>query len=165
MPFLVILKRFEVWLLLAIVIALVVYAFQPPPPVPGSATVTSGVPEAGSETDPNGSTANPSTEIIEPSPSLVVREVKMIPSSPGFIVETLIAGGPARDGDLPLTDDQVRATTADGQPVNRFFEPFQTTPVLLATGDGTASLRWWLPAPTDSLWIEIGDERIQADLP
>lgn len=164
MPFLVILKRFEVWLLLAIVIALVVYAFQPPP-VPGSSPATAVVEDAPPDPDTKDIPANPSNEITEPSPALVVREVKMIPSSPGFIVETLIAGGTAREGDLPLTDDQVRATTADGQPVNRFFEPFQTTPVLLATGDGTASLRWWLPAPTDSLWIEIGDERIQADLP
>lgn len=164
MTFLVILKRFEVWLLLAIVIALVVYAFQPPPPLPGSSTATSVIDAADAEPvskDP----ANPATGTPAPSPSLVVREVKMFPSSPGFIVETLIAGGSGRDKDLPLSDDQVRATTGDGQPVNRFFEPFQTTPVLLASGDGTASLRWWLPAPTDSLWIEIGGERIQAELP
>lgn len=164
MPFLVILKRFEVWLLLAIVIALVVYAFQPPP-FPGSSPATAVVEDAAPEPDTKDIPANRSNEITEPSPALVVREVKMIPSSPGFIVETLIAGGPVRGGDLPLTDGQVRATTADGQPVNRFFEPFQTTPVLLATGEGTASLRWWLPVPTDSLWIEIGNERIQADLP
>ena len=165
MPFLVILKRFEVWLLLAIVIALVVYAFQPPPTLPGTAPANPALAETLPEIDPAVIAANPATEIPETSPALVIREVKMIPSSPGFIVETLIAGGPGRDEDLPLTEDRVRATTAEGQPVNRFFEPFQTPPVLLASGDSTASLRWWLPAPTDSLWIEIDDERIQADLP
>ncbi len=164
MPFLVILKRFEVWLLLAIVIALVVYALQPPP-LPGTNPAKPAIAEPRPENDPTVVAANPPTGIPATSPSLVVREVKMIPSSPGFIVETVIAGGPGREKDLPLTDDQVRATTAEGRPVDRFFEPFRTPPVLLASGDTTAPLRWWLPAPTDSLWIEIGDERIQADLP
>jgi hypothetical protein len=36
MPFLAILKRFEVWLLLAIVGALIVFASQPAPPLPGT---------------------------------------------------------------------------------------------------------------------------------
>jgi hypothetical protein len=28
-----------------------------------------------------------------------------------------------------------------------------------------ASLRWWLPAPAKSIWIEIDSERIEANLP
>jgi hypothetical protein len=92
-----------------------------------------------------------------------VREVRVTPSSPGFIVETVIGGG--RSADLVLGEDQVRATTADGQTLNRFFEPFQETPTLLSTGDSVASLRWWLPAPAKSIWIEIDSERIEASLP
>lgn len=165
MPFLVILKRFEVWLLLAIVVALIVFAMQPPPPLPGTVVVAP---------DPSG-TEKPPTQATSPdpqapeapaaAPSLAVREVRVTPSSPGYIVETLIGGGAGRSADLVLGDDQVRATTADGQPVNRFFEPFQTTPTLLASGDSVASLRWWLPAPAKSIWIEIDGERIEANLP
>lgn len=165
MPFLVILKRFEVWLLLAIVVALIVFAMQPPPPLPGTAVADPD--PRGKETQPS-SVSLPSpltTPDATAAPSLAVREVRVTPSSPGFIVETLIGGGAGRASDLVLGDDQVRATTADGQPVNRFFEPFQETPTLLASGDSVASLRWWLPAPAKSIWIEIDGERIEATLP
>jgi hypothetical protein len=167
MPFLVILKRFEVWLLLAIVVALIVFAMQPPPPLAGTVAVA---------TDPSGTQNQPPsvslTDSRPPSlptpaaaPSLAIREVRVTASSPGYIVETFIGGGSGRASDLVLSDDQVRATTADGQPVNRFFEPFQETPTLLASGDAVASLRWWLPSPVKSIWIEIDGERIEANLP
>ena len=172
MPFLVILKRFEVWLLFALVAGLIVFALQPPPPLPGGSptgmapnrTAANGDPATSPAANPTpgGSPTEPSAA---PGASLTVREVRVIPSSPGYIVETHIAGGPARGSDLILDENQVRATTADGQPVNRFFEPFQEAPVLLAAGDSVAALRWWLPAPATSLWIEIEGERIEAKLP
>ena len=167
MPFLVILKRFEVWLLLAIVVALIVFALQPPPPLPGS--VVAAPDPRGTETQPPSVSLpdprTPPTPAPAAAPSLAVREVRVTPSSPGYIVETLIGGGAGRASDLVLGEDQVRATTADGQPVNRFFEPFQETPTLLASGDSVASIRWWLPAPAKSIWIEIDGERIEATLP
>lgn len=163
MPFLAILKRFEVWLLLAIVGALIVFASQPAPPLPG--TVAMEPDPAERENHPPQLTSPDLEKPGPPSspPSLEVREVRVTPSSPGFIVETVIGGG--RSADLVLGEDQVRATTADGQTVNRFFEPFQETPTLLSTGDSVASLRWWLPAPAKSIWIEIDSERIEANLP
>lgn len=164
MPFLVILKRFEVWLLLAIVVALIVFASQPPPPLPGTAAME---PDPRAEETPPTQVTSPEPQAPEAPaapPSLAVREVRVTPSSPGLIVETVIGGG-GRTADLVLGEELVRATTADGQTVNRFFEPFQETPTLLATGDSVASLRWWLPAPAKSIWIEIDGERIEANLP
>lgn len=164
MPFLVILKRFEVWLLLAIVVALIVFAMQPPPPLPGTVAMEPD-PRAKEKPPTQSSSPEPQAPEAPAAPStLAVREVRVTPSSPGLIVETVI-GGDGRAADLVLGEDQVRATTADGQPVNRFFEPFQETPSLLATGDSVASLRWWLPAPAKSIWIEIDGERIEATLP
>jgi hypothetical protein len=165
MPFLVILKRFEVWLLLAIVVALIVFAMQPTPPLPGTVVADPG-PHAKEKPPMQMPLPEPQPpEAPAAAPSLAVREVRVTPSSPGYIVETLIGGGAGRASDLVLGDDQVRATTADGQPVNRFFEPFQETPTLLASGDSVASLRWWLPGPAKSIWIEIDGERIEATLP
>lgn len=166
MPFLVILKRFEVWLLLAIVVALIVFAMQPPPPLPGTVLVepdpsgTENHPPSVSSPDPLAPPEAPATP-----PKLAIREVRVTPSSPGYIVETLIGGGAGRVSDLVFSEDQVRATTSDGQPVNRFFAPFQETPTLFASGDSVASLRWWLPSPAKSIWIEIDGERIEATLP
>lgn len=169
MPFLVILKRFEVWLLLGLVAGLVYFALQPPPPLPGTSAPGTGSPVeaaaapalvATSAKEPPSDAAVPDT-----TPSLTVREVRVIPSSPGYIVETVISGGAARDSDLVLGEDHVRATTPEGQPVNRFFEPFHEVPVLSASGDSPAALRWWLPASAPSLWIEIEGERIEAKLP
>jgi len=165
MTFLVILKRFEVWLLLAIVVALIVFAMQPPPPLPGTVVVE---PDPQAKEKPPMQVPSPDPpppEAPAAAPSLAIREVRVTPSSPGYIVETLIGGGAGRTADLVLGDDQVRATAADGQPVNRFFEPFQETPTLLASGDSVASLRWWLPGPAKSIWIEIHGERIEANLP
>lgn len=165
MPFLVILKRFEVWLLLAIVVALIVFAMQPSPPLPGTVLVAPD-PQGAENQPPSVSLPNPQTPPTAAAvPTLAVREVRVTPSSPGYIVETLIGGGAGRAADLVLGTDLVRATTADGQPVNRFFEPFQETPTLLASGDSVASLRWWLPSPAKSIWIEIDGERIEATLP
>jgi hypothetical protein len=165
MPFLVILKRFEVWLLLAIVVALIAFAMQPPPPLPGTVAVEPDL-HAKEKPPTHVSSPEPQTpEVPAAAPSLAIREVRVTPSSPGYIVETFIGGGAGRSADLVLGEDQVRATTADGQPVNRFFEPFQATPTLLASGDSVASIRWWLPSPAKSIWIEIDGERIEATLP
>ncbi|PAW65160.1 MAG: hypothetical protein B9S36_00800 [Verrucomicrobiia bacterium Tous-C2TDCM] len=167
MPFLVILKRFEVWLLLAIVAALIGFALQPPPPLPGSR-------EIGPEASPGEAQPlpvplqGPQSDGIPAAttpPTARIREVHVTPSSSGYIVETLISRVGGRATDLVAGEDQVRATTTEGQPVNRFFEPFQATPALLASGDSVSSLRWWLPAPAESIWIEIDGERIEARLP
>jgi hypothetical protein len=81
MPFLAILKRFEVWLLLAIVGALFVFASQPAPPLPG--TVAMEPDPAERENHPPQLTSPDLEKPGPPSapPSLEVREVRVTPSS------------------------------------------------------------------------------------
>jgi hypothetical protein len=166
MPFLVILKRFEVWLLLAIVAALIGFASQPPP-LPGGRVIgpEASRREAQPRPDPLQDLRNDGIPAATAPPKATIREVRVTPSSSGYIVETLISQGGGRAPEPVVGEDQVRATTTDGQPVNRFFEPFQVTSALLASGDSVSSLRWWLPAPAESIWIEIDGERIEARLP
>lgn len=165
MPFLVILKRLEVWLLFALVAGLVAFAFQAPPeppadpghvdPIGATTNLSSGVPPGDDAAAPD----------APPAP-FAIEKVLVSPSSGGYIVETLISGRAPGDKDLALDEGTVRATTADGEPVRLFFEPFRERPVLLVSADSTASLRWWLPASTPPLlWIEIDDVRLQAELP
>lgn len=165
MPFLVILKRFEVWLLLALVAGLIAFALQPPPE-PESNQDRPEPPAVTTNLPPLGSPAEGSDTPVVPSAPFAIQEVRVTPSSGGHIVETLISGRAPGDKDLALDQETVRATTADGEPLPLFFEPFRERPVLLVSADSTASLRWWCPAsaPT-SLWIEIDNVRLQAEVP
>ena len=166
MPFLVILKRFEVWLLLLLVAGLIAFALQTPAevlPAPVNPDSLNAPAKGTSTASPvQGETSPP----VEPLPSLAIREVRVSPSSGGYIVETLLSGRAPGEKDLPLDESTVRASTTDGVPVRLFFEPFRERQVLLASAESTASLRWWLPASGPSaLWIEIDNVRLQAKLP
>lgn len=159
MPFLVILKRFEVWLLAAIVIALLIFAFRPEP--------------AGTEAAPVISTAeNPAVTIpheVAETPKVIegitVRDVKVTGTKEGMIVELTLYGRSLSGKNIALDDTAITATTDEGEPVNRFFEPFRESPVLLASEDSLATLRWWLERPAGAIWLDFQGQRTKAALP
>ncbi|MBU6179237.1 MAG: hypothetical protein KGR69_06205 [Verrucomicrobia bacterium] len=163
MPFLVILKRFEVWLLLAIVAALAAFAFQPEPsaedpPAPAGVGLTAAVsPDKPTKGDP---AAPPEEDSV-----LSLGAVKVEPSGGGWIVETTLAGKSPTGSDLVLDESSVTAATDRGEPVARFFEPFRGTATLAGGEDSMATLRWWLPRPADSLRLDVEGESLAVDLP
>jgi hypothetical protein len=159
MPLLVILKRFEVWLLLAVVFALIAFAFRPEPQSlpPGEKP---GLPLSGSTTE-NSSLPDPAV----PDEAFAVDDVKVTPTKGGMIVELTLSGRSPTGADLTLDESSVSATTGEGEPVNRFFEPFREPAVLLASGDSVATLKWWLERPADVIWLDLEGERVKAELP
>ncbi len=161
MPFLVILKRFEIWLLIAVVFALLAFAFRPEPgALPQADGDTPGgiVPGAG-----KGESAIPIPDA--PEEAFAVEEVKVTPTKGGMIVELTLSGRSPSGTDLALDESSVTATTDEGEPVNRYFEPFREPALLLASGDSVATLKWWLERPADAIWLDLQGERVKADLP
>lgn len=159
MPFLVILKRFEVWLLAATVVALLIFAFRPEPGMtePDTVIVTAENPAV---TTLPGESAAP--EIPE---GITIRDVKVTGTKEGMIVELTLYGRSLSGKDLTLDETAVTATTGEGEPVSRFFEPFRESPVLLASEDSLATLRWWLERPAGAIWLDLQGQRAKAELP
>ncbi len=159
MPFLVVFKRFEVWLLLAVVAALVAFAIRPEAKQPGGGAAPV------SRSDPGPSLVE-TPPIPEPERAAVsLREVRVESSSDGLIVETVLEGRSPTGGDLVLDEANVSATTGAGEPVSLFFEPFREPVALSAEEDSLATLRWWLARPAESLAVRVGGETIPVELP
>jgi hypothetical protein len=161
MPLLVILKRFEVWLLLGVVLGSFAFALRPDPARPAPAdkgAMTAASPARTGE-------SLPAFASEAPPETLTVEAVKVTQTDGGMIVELTLSGRSPTGEELTLDEVKVRATTGDGEPVNRFFEPFSPPPVLLASEDSVATLRWWLERPTDVLWLELNGERVKALIP
>lgn len=160
MPLLVILKRFEVWLLLAVVFALLAFAFRPEPELPPLAAEepAKAIPAITAE-----KTILPDPEL--PDESFAVDDVKVTPTKGGMIVELTLSGRSPTGADIALDESSVTATTGEGEPVNRFFEPFREPAVLLASGDSIATLKWWLETPAELIWLDLQGERVRAELP
>jgi len=160
MPLLVILKRFEVWLLITVVFALLAFAFRPEArPLPDAGDKPSQrLPE----------TIAGGTSLPDPAPpdkSFTVDEVKVTPTKGGRIVALTLSGRSPTGEDIPLDESSVSATTGEGELVNRFFEPFREPAALPASGDSIATLKWWLESPTDVIWLDLQGERVKAELP
>lgn len=165
MPFLVILKRFEVWLLLGIVAALLAFALQPEPlaeePVGADGPAIAG--EAAGPGAPAG--GGPAEKVLEKASPFALLGVRMEESGGGWIVETRVAGRPPAGADLDLDDASVTAATGSGEPVERFFEPFREAASWRGGDDSVATLRWWLPRRAESLVLQVGEASLAIDLP
>lgn len=157
MSFLVVLKRFEVWLLFAVVVGVFWIAFLPEPSDPESPGSTPvAVTKMPDDTSPD--------PVAEAPTPLTVREVRVLPSGGGKIVETILSGRSPSGEDITLDGDTVRATDSKGETVPRFFEPFRGAGLIAGSADSEATLRWWLTSPTDEIWLEVSGLRLRAGL-
>jgi len=174
--YLAILKRFEIWLLFAVVAALLVYALKPHPSPTASARDDSETPEpqrtalaAGSKGAAEGQRdaagAAPEASGRDAPPPLAVESVRVTPSAGGRIVELALHARSPGDAPLPLDEATLVATTRDGSPVPRFFEPFSPEPLALPGDGGEAVVRYWLESPADALWLDFSGETAKAELP
>lgn len=157
MPFLVILKRFEIWLLAVVVFALIWFASQTEPtsvvasPAVGTPAIVK--PEISPETPE------------ETQPILRVQEVQVHTTKGGQVLDVTLSGRSPTGEDLVLSSSNVSAKTADGEVINRFFEPFRESAVLLSDETTLATMRWWLPRPTKTIFLNVGGETVKAELP
>lgn len=166
MSFLFLLKRFEIWLLLAVVVGLFFVAFSPEKvetevagqkeiPVLLEKKLEVKLPE---KTDPE-------TEEPKEEPAFAIKEIKVHPDGGGKVVEVTLSGRAHNGQETPVDDDTLKAMTATGEPVDRFFEPFRETLTFYPDEASLITTRWWLEKPTDSIWLEFQGQRVEAVLP
>src|SRR5690606_19782940 len=98
---LVVLKRFEVWLLLAVVAALVAFAIRPEAKLPGGGVAPSSRPDPGPALVETPLAPEPERAAVS------LREVRVESSSGGLIVETVLEGRSPTGGDLVLDEANV----------------------------------------------------------
>lgn len=161
MPYLVIFKRFEIWLLLLLVTGLVIFAFQSEPDLEKPVAPKTAEAEVSENPDAPDSPTQPSIQ----ENSIVIKEVKVTPAGTGMIVELTVAGRSTSGSDLLLDESTVSATTSKGESVPLFFEPFREPSLLLASEDSLATVRWWLESPVEAILLNVQGESIKAELP
>jgi len=134
-----ILKRFEIWLLLILVVAIIVFATKteesieekplvvtreqnPEPPFVATGKNPTGEQEA---TDTPRGTA-PEKSPNEVAGSLRIDKVEVIPSQEGSIVDLTLSGRSGVEDPVLLSDDEtLRVTTPEGDNVYCFLQPFE----------------------------------------
>ncbi|MEO0415793.1 MAG: hypothetical protein AAF226_12680 [Verrucomicrobiota bacterium] len=129
----VILKRFEIWLLFALVAGAIWFAFRETEAVDGS-------------DDPE----TPSVEVSDsPEDStdqsgFQVAAATIEPSAGGSILNLSLTGK-SQGTEQVLTADNVRVLSETGDPLDLFFEPFQQPSSFIPEETSTAKLRFWVP--------------------
>lgn len=159
---LVIFKRFEIWLLLALVVALAVFALQPEEALEEGAEPAPEPAKTLAEKDANRKEA-PAEPVEEPG--LSVENVSVTGTEQGRIVELTLSGRSPTDEEIAITESTLLAHTDAGDAVNHFFAPFQEPPVLHPDEDSLVTVRLWLEKPTESIWLDFQGRKVQTELP
>lgn len=159
-------KRFEIWLLLAVVAGLFFVAFSPEE-VDTEMAKGKAVPVLLEKTAQVELPGNPGAEINEPEPepAFAVKKVLVRPDGGGKVVEVTLSGRTQNGQEASVNEDTLTAMTSSGEPVNRFFEPFSTEMTFYPDQVSLITTRWWLEKPTDSIWLEFQGQRVEAVLP
>lgn len=155
----IIFKRIEIWLLYAVMIGLLVYAFKP-----GDEVMDPVIDNLVVLSDESGSFAPEVTE--EPEKEiLVVEKVDVRPAQQGQIVEVTLVGRTPEGGEARLDESTVTATTGSGIPVGFFFEPFRLVGSLDGEEDSLATVKLWLEEPAEVVLLEFQGKTLRAELP
>jgi len=171
-----ILKRFEIWLLLFLVVGLLVFAFKTEESIEEKPEVVTKEPTAtGSLVVAN---QNPDVPVVEnetggknPEPTeteiegaLRIDKIEVIPNEQGRVVDLTLSGRSGEEGDVSLDEKTLRVTNENGEEIPRFFLPFQKDPSLDAKEVSLVTLKYWLRDESDTLWINYRDQRLKAEL-
>lgn len=167
MTYLVLLKRFEIWLLLGVVGGIFYFAFSPettpvpePAAEPESVVLTATLPE-------------PEVEVPEeeaPEPALAVGAVRSEAAEGGDILAITLLARSLDGTELTMDEKTLKATTNGGAPVPRFFAPFRETPRISSEEPTEIELKFWLArgeneTAADTLWLDFQGERTEAKIP
>ncbi len=161
-----ILKRFEIWLLLGLMVGALVFALKSDP-LQGLAGD-----EPDEEAKPN-EIAVQATEVDtekQPETEAVfsIEKVTVTPTQQGKIVDlTLLGQAEGTDSvDFNADVDVITVMTESGDEVERFFLPFPQPAVMDADEPSMVSLKYWLrDSNAKILWVNIFDHKLKAELP
>lgn len=163
MSYLFILKRFEIWLLVGVVVALLIFAFQPVEDSGESGEPTRGFVEDVVPTSPE-VVGDPEAE-IEKLETLRITRVEVEPTEEGRIVEVTLLARAKEDGSVEISEETLQVATEEGLPVPHFFAPFQAMQTVGPEEMSLVTVRLWLANPADALWLNFEGERAKAELP
>ena len=155
----IIFKRIEIWLIFAVMIGLLVYAFKP-----GDEVLDPVIDNLVVISDESGSFATEVTEEREKE-ILVVEKVDVRPAQQGQIVEVTLVGRTPEGGEARLDESTITATTGSGIPVGFFFEPFRLVGSLDGEEDSLATVKLWLEEPAEVVLLEFQGKTLRAELP
>lgn len=178
-----ILKRFEIWLLLGLMAAALIFALRAETPVEAELgdsnesppirvaevfpdTVSAPVPDAdkAEKLDDEKNDAGKK----EAEPLFKVQNVKVTATQQGRVVDlTLLGQAKGPDPvDFNLNMDAISVTTESGDEVDRFFLPFPDSAVMDADEKSIVSLKYWLrDDDTKVLWVKLFDHKLKAEIP
>lgn len=158
MNYLFLLKRFELWLLFGIVVALLIFAFQPV-----EDPIVADDPE---EEVLSGTLQLPGVEKeLQEEPPFEVKKVAVESTEQGQVVAVTLLARAETETPIPINEKTLRATTGDGLPVPRFFAPFQDEQSLLPGEESMITVRFWLAEASDSIWLDFQGARAKAVFP
>jgi hypothetical protein len=162
MKYLVVLKRFEIWLLLVVAGFLVVQAFRSDDPKPGREAEKNPVVLGGNEVPAETEPRQPEDESIESD--FQVEAVEVAQSGQGRIVEVTLLARSVNGQEIEIDESTLRAETESGVAVNHFFEPFRTVERISPDEPSLVTAKFWLEEPAAALWIRFQGERRRAEL-
>ncbi len=187
-----VLKRFEVWLLLLVIVGAVWFVFQAPVEEESGDSLpeepvakVEDAPDGKSETDSPQTTqrevkdapksesadnpvvADPDSEPVATVSTAAgrfeIHGAKSVTEGDGSVVEFTVQG--KVDQSLELVSPQVKLVTEGGEEFDRFFLPFDPAPVLEPGDESEASLKYWVRGElNEKLWLEIDGDRVAVDL-
>jgi len=169
MKYLIILKRFEIWLLLAVVGFVFYSAFRPETnseeegvPVEEKIAVIEG--SLKKET-PEEESENEMPEAEQVAPNFRIESVRVdAGSDAGRIIEvTLLARSDSGVG-VVLDETSLRAETDTGAVVPHFFSPFKSNQVVDPEEPSLVTVRFWLEQPAEKIHLFFEGEQAEADL-
>ena len=163
MSYLFLLKRFEIWLLLGVVAALLVFAFQPvEEEIAGEEVISGSAVEV--TLDPVVEEDEPEAGAEEPG-AVIVQSVKVEPAEPGQVVEVTLLARSSSEDSIEVSEDTLTASTETGIPVSHFFAPFQQKEAVAPGEPSLVTVKFWLAESAKSIWLNFEGHRAEVELP
>lgn len=173
MKYLVILKRFEIWLLLAVVGFVFYSAFRPEEDPEGGISGSGDEPgqkevvvvDNVSSTDEGRAKQGDSDESTAEVPDFRVDSVNVNGGAgDGRIVEITVLVRSKNGEEVAFDESTVRAETESGVVVPHFFSPFQAAQVVDPQEPSLVKARFWLEQPAEKIRLYFQGEHSDADL-
>lgn len=150
------LKRFEIWLLIALVVAAIWWALGADPN-----PISSGAAKPVDEL----AAVDLSIEDPENQALLEIKDIQYRPESGGGIVEVTFLGRSGTDQHVALTEQTVEMLSSEGNVIQRFFTPFSPDPQLAPDKVSMVTLKYWLVEPVETMWLTYRDQTFKVVLP
>lgn len=176
MPLVVLLKRFEVWLLLGVVFAVLFFAFAPEKAAEEEVVETGTETETKVDPEPVVLTqvlpepkVDPPVEEKAP-PALIVEEVHSESAEGGQIISLKLLARSLDGKEIVINDQALQVSTDTGASVPRFFAPFQGELVVATEEPTEVEVKYWLAtgeldSAVNILWLDFQGEKTEAKIP